>query len=60
MGYIAGLSSASGGVDQTAQLVREILEAAPSPELPEVADGFTIVPVPPRWTATHDGRPTDG
>jgi hypothetical protein len=59
MGYVAGLSSASGGVDETAALVREILEAAPSPTLPDDADGFTVVARPARWTATNDGKGPD-
>jgi hypothetical protein len=60
VGYVANLSSASGGVHETAQMVREILEAAPSSELPtDVVDGYTVINRPTRWTAVHDGGGPD-
>jgi hypothetical protein len=59
VGFVEGLSSASGGRDETERLVREILQVAPSPELPDDADGYTIRPVPARWSATHDGKGPD-
>jgi hypothetical protein len=57
--YVHGLADAPGSVNETATMVREILETAPSRELPPNADGYTIVPVAARWMATNDGRGPD-
>jgi hypothetical protein len=60
MGFIEGLADAPGSVNETAAMVAEILREAPRAGLPaDVVDGYTVLPRPARWTATHDGRGPD-